>query len=103
MCEDCEGSNHPPDISYVPQWPDRFDPNDEDEDGNGLIPWLFLILKPKTWNPSVMGFNLGIRGEIDTTPQITEEEVHTLRTVVKSHMIDSETYPNEAANLIREP
>ena len=38
MCEDCEGSNHPPDISYVPQWPDRFDPNDEDEDGNGLIP-----------------------------------------------------------------
>ena len=49
------------------------------------------------------GFNLGIQGEIDTTPQITEEEVHTLRTVVKSHMIDSETYPNEAASLIREP
>ena len=48
-------------------------------------------------------FDLGISGEIDTTPPITEEEVRTLRTVVKAHMIESETYPDEAARLIREP
>lgn len=29
-----------PDVSYVPQWPDRYDPDDEDEDGSigELIP-----------------------------------------------------------------
>jgi len=36
MCEDCEGGGtYAPDISYHPQWPDRFDP--EDEEG-GLTP-----------------------------------------------------------------
>jgi hypothetical protein len=31
--------NYPvPDPSYLPRWPDRFDPDDEDDDGNGLIP-----------------------------------------------------------------
>ena len=49
------------------------------------------------------GFDLGNLGEIDTTPRITEEEVHALRSVVKAHMIESETYPDEAARLIREP
>ena len=49
------------------------------------------------------GFDLSISGQIDITPPITEEEVRTLRTVVKAHMIESETYPDEAARLIREP
>ena len=49
------------------------------------------------------GFDLSISGQIDITPPITEEEVRTLRTVVKAHMIESETYPDEAAKLIREP
>jgi len=48
------------------------------------------------------GFDLGIQGETATTSPITEEEVHTLRTVVKAHMIESETYLHEAARLIRE-
>ena len=41
MCDDCEGGNHPPDISYHPQWPDRFDGDGPEDDwGNegGLIP-----------------------------------------------------------------
>jgi hypothetical protein len=37
MCEDCDGSNQPPDVSYIPQWPDRFD-DDGPEDEHGLIP-----------------------------------------------------------------
>lgn len=49
------------------------------------------------------GFDLGISGETDTTPPITQEEVNTLRSAVKAHMIESETYSDEAARLIREP
>jgi len=32
MCHDCEGDDFAPDISYTPQWPDRFDPEDEEGD-----------------------------------------------------------------------
>ena len=35
MCDECQGSTtiHAPDVTYYPQWPDRFDPEDEDEGG----------------------------------------------------------------------
>jgi hypothetical protein len=38
MCDECEGTHtiNAPDASYYPQWPDRFDSEDEDE--GGLIP-----------------------------------------------------------------
>ena len=49
------------------------------------------------------GFDLGIDGSVETTPPITEEEVHTLRTAVKAHMIESETYPDLAAKFIKSP
>jgi|TARA_B100000315_G_scaffold228107_1_gene236523 glutaconate CoA-transferase subunit B len=49
------------------------------------------------------GFDLGIDGPVETTPVITEAEVQALRTIVKPHMIESETYPDLAARLIREP
>ena len=39
MCDECEGTTtiHAPDVSYYPQWPDRFD-EPEDEDEGGLTP-----------------------------------------------------------------
>jgi len=48
------------------------------------------------------GFDLGISGPITETAPITEEEIHTLRTTVKKHMIESETYPELAASRIRD-
>ncbi len=49
------------------------------------------------------GFDLGIDGPVETTPMITDAEVRALRTAVKPHMIESETYPDEAARFIRNP
>jgi hypothetical protein len=46
---------------------------------------------------------LGIDGPVETTPMITDAEVRALRTAVKPHMIESETYPDEAARFIRNP
>ena len=46
------------------------------------------------------GFDLNIEGLIPTTPAPTEEELHTLRTVVKSCMIETETYPDLARTRI---
>ena len=48
------------------------------------------------------GFDLGIKGDIPTTPPITEDEIRTLRTTVKAHMIESETYPDLARTRIQE-
>ena len=48
------------------------------------------------------GFDLGIKGDIPTTPPITENEIRTLRTTVKAHMIESETYPDLARTRIQE-
>jgi glutaconate CoA-transferase subunit B len=42
------------------------------------------------------GFDLNIGGPVPTTPAPTEEELHTLRTVVKSHMIETGTYSDLA-------
>tara|TARA_Y100000588_G_scaffold336127_1_gene376749 strand:+ start:2518 stop:3255 length:738 start_codon:yes stop_codon:yes gene_type:complete len=47
------------------------------------------------------GFDLDISSSIPETPPVTEQEVTTLRQVVKPHMIESETYPDLAAKLIR--
>jgi len=46
------------------------------------------------------GFDLNIRGPVPTTPAPTEEELHTLRTVVKSSMIATATYPELARTRI---
>lgn len=42
------------------------------------------------------GFDLNIRGSVPVTPEPSEQELHRLRTVVKSYMIETETYPNLA-------
>lgn len=39
MCDDCQPPVAP-DISYYPQWPDRYDEFDEDTSGNGLNLYL---------------------------------------------------------------
>lgn len=49
------------------------------------------------------GFNIAYPKETLTTPHVTEDEVHTLRTLVKTKMIESGTYLDEATNLIRKP
>jgi glutaconate CoA-transferase subunit B len=46
------------------------------------------------------GFDLNIRGLVPTTPAPTEEELHILRTVVKSTMIQTGTYPDLARTRI---
>lgn len=46
------------------------------------------------------GFDLDIESLVPTTPVPTEEELHTLRTVVRSHMIETETYPDLARTRI---
>lgn len=49
------------------------------------------------------GFDLDISKAISETMPITQTEVDTLRRIVKPHMIESETYPELAHDLIREP
>jgi glutaconate CoA-transferase subunit B len=46
------------------------------------------------------GFDLGVTGTVPTTPAPTEEELHTLRTVVKAHMIETDTYAELARTRI---
>jgi hypothetical protein len=46
------------------------------------------------------GFDLIIQSPIPTTPAPTEEELHTLRTVVKSGMIETATYSDLARTRI---
>ena len=45
-------------------------------------------------------FDLGVRGEAPVTPALTSEELHTLRTTVRQHMIETETYPDLARTRI---
>lgn len=47
------------------------------------------------------GFEFGLPNDPGITPPIMEEEVRALRSVVRTHMIESETYPDEAARSIR--
>ena len=46
------------------------------------------------------GFDLIIQGPVPTTPAPTEEELHTLRSVVKSGMIETATYSDLARTRI---
>lgn len=46
------------------------------------------------------GFNLNLQGPVSETRAPTEEELHILRTVVKSGMIATETYPELARTRI---
>lgn len=46
------------------------------------------------------GFDLGVTDAVPTTPAPTEEELQTLRTVVKDHMIETDTYPELARTRI---
>ena len=46
-------------------------------------------------------FDLGVDGPVESTPAITEAEVTALRSVVKAHMIETDTYADEAARLIK--
>jgi glutaconate CoA-transferase subunit B len=46
------------------------------------------------------GFDLGVTGAIPTTPPPTDDELRTLRTVVKEHMIETDTYAQLARTRI---
>jgi glutaconate CoA-transferase subunit B len=46
------------------------------------------------------GFDLKIEGPVPTTPAPTEREIHTLRTAVKSYMIETEIYSDLARTRI---
>lgn len=48
------------------------------------------------------GFDLGIRGPAPETPPVTAEELHTLRTVVREHMMETGTYVDLARTLLVE-
>ncbi|MEE9199082.1 MAG: CoA-transferase [Dehalococcoidia bacterium] len=49
------------------------------------------------------GFDLQAGKEVQTTLSVTEEELTTLRTVVKQRMIETDTYADLARSSIREP
>lgn len=46
------------------------------------------------------GFDLGVKGKVPETSPVTADELHVLRTAVKKHMIETETYPELARTRI---